>query len=256
MSTPSKRRKKNDYQSSPQAVRSLDFFFGKQKKEGDLKAQEVAISAPTDKEDGAKDATSLGLNGNVVSDEELARKLQAEWNKQDEISENHQGGGHVTKSVDAHIPAEGSPFEAEGSSHGKEEAPSMHDGGALNPTSGGQPDGKTVQPGKSTLSLQSVAVAEDNVTATVPFEESPLTFDPSKYLPGLRKLWAAEGGDASYSLLTRCFILINSTQSRIKIVDTLVNLLRTIIEGDPDSLLPTVQKWSLDIFQRFQLSNE
>lgn len=35
-------------------------------------------------------------------------------------------------------------------------------------------------------------------------------------------------------------MLVNSTQSRIKIVDTLVNLLRTIIEGDPDSLLPTV----------------
>ncbi|KAK5240405.1 hypothetical protein LTR16_010679, partial [Cryomyces antarcticus] len=30
------------------------------------------------------------------------------------------------------------------------------------------------------------------------------------------------------------------TQSRIKIVDTLVNLLRVIIEGDPDSLLPAV----------------
>jgi DNA ligase-1 len=40
--------------------------------------------------------------------------------------------------------------------------------------------------------------------------------------------------------LTRCFILINSTTSRIKIVDTLVNLLRTIIEGDPSSLLPAV----------------
>ncbi|KAK8034265.1 DNA ligase I [Apiospora rasikravindrae] len=48
------------------------------------------------------------------------------------------------------------------------------------------------------------------------------------------------GGDASYALLTRCFILINGTTSRIKIVDTLVNCLRVIIEADPSSLLPAV----------------
>jgi DNA ligase-1 len=57
----------------------------------------------------------------------------------------------------------------------------------------------------------------------------------------LKKQWAQqEGGHITYALLTQGFILINSTQSRIKIVDTLVNLLRTIIEGDPESLLPAV----------------
>ena len=240
MSTPSKRRKKNDYQSSPQTVRSLDFFFGKQKKESDLKTQDLAVPAPTDKEDETKDTTSLGFNGSVLSDEELARKLQAEWNNQDEDFGNHHDGGHVIRPVGVQSPTVGGSLEAEGSSHGKEEAPSMNGGGVPSSTNGGQRDGDAVQSGKNTLSLQSVAVAEDNVTATVPFDESPLTFDPSKYLPELKKVWAAEGGDASYSLLTRCFILVNSTQSRIKIVDTLVNLLRTIIEGDPDSLLPTV----------------
>jgi DNA ligase-1 len=35
-------------------------------------------------------------------------------------------------------------------------------------------------------------------------------------------------------------VLVNSTQSRIKIVDILVNLLRTIIEADPESLRATV----------------
>lgn len=250
MSTPSKRRKKNDYQSSPQTVRSLDFFFGKQKKESDLKTRGVAISAPTDNEDETKDAPSLGLNGSALSDEELARKLQAEWNKQEEICEHHQDGGNGLKSAGVNSPAEGGLSKADSSSHGKEEAPSMNGGGEPNSTTAGQPEGKSVQSGKNTLSLQSVAVAEDNVTATIPFDESPLTFDPSKYLPELKKLWAAEGGDASYSLLTRCFILVNSTQSRIKIVDTLVNLLRTIIQGDPDSLLPTVWEWFFSIFKR------
>lgn len=246
MSTPSKRRKKNDYQSSPQAVRSLDFFFGKQKKESDLTTQDVAVSAPTDKKE-TKDATNPRLNGGVLSDEELARKLQEEWNKQDEGSGNPQNGEHVEKSLCVQSPAECGSFEAEGSSCHNEEAPSINGGGASSSTTEGQPDAKAAQSGKSTLSLQSVAVAEDKVTATLPFDESPLTFDPSRYLPELKKLWATEGGDASYSLLTRCFVLVNSTQSRIKIVDTLVNLLRTIIEGDPDSLLPTVRARSSSI---------
>jgi DNA ligase-1 len=90
------------------------------------------------------------------------------------------------------------------------------------------------------LGLQSLTSAEDTVTLTIPFDESPLTFQPSNYVPELQMRWAREGGHASYALLTRCFVLVNSTQSRIKIVDTLVNCLRTIIEGDPDSLLPAV----------------
>jgi DNA ligase-1 len=67
-----------------------------------------------------------------------------------------------------------------------------------------------------------------------------LTFDPAKYIPQLQESWASEGGAASYSLLTRCFVLVNSTQSRIKIVDTLVNCIRLLIEADPSSLLPAV----------------
>jgi DNA ligase-1 len=93
----------------------------------------------------------------------------------------------------------------------------------------------------NTLSLQSTASAEDIISSNVPFDENPLTFNPSKYVAELQGHWAAEGGDASYAILIRCFVLVNSTQSRIKIVDTLVNLLRVIIEADPKSLLPTVR---------------
>ncbi|EDU49163.1 DNA ligase 1 [Pyrenophora tritici-repentis Pt-1C-BFP] len=93
---------------------------------------------------------------------------------------------------------------------------------------------------KNTLSLQSTASEEDTITANIPFDQSPLEFDPQDYIPDLQKHWVADGGHATYALLTRCFILVNSTTSRIKIVDTLVNLLRTIIESDPGSLLPAV----------------
>jgi len=79
-----------------------------------------------------------------------------------------------------------------------------------------------------------------------------LTFEPAKYIEDLQGHWAAEGGNASYALLTKCFVLVNSTQSRIKIVDTLVNLLRVIIEGDPSSLLPTVRVNTLPYTSCFQ----
>jgi DNA ligase-1 len=81
---------------------------------------------------------------------------------------------------------------------------------------------------------------EDSIAATLPFDENPLTFTPSKYIPDLQNHWASDQGHVSYALLTRCFVLVNATSSRIKIVDTLVNMLRTIIESDSDSLLPAV----------------
>lgn len=98
---------------------------------------------------------------------------------------------------------------------------------------------------KATLSLQSSSTLLNTATIKVPFDENPLTFDPLLYLPAFRKEWENYGGATSYGLLVRCFVLVNSTQSRIKIVDTLVNLLRTIIEGDPKSLQPAVGSISL-----------
>ncbi|KAK4077272.1 hypothetical protein Purlil1_12396 [Purpureocillium lilacinum] len=82
--------------------------------------------------------------------------------------------------------------------------------------------------------------AEDTDTSSMPLDESPLIFDPSRYVTQLQEHWAADGGNASYGLLTRCFVLVNATTSRIKIVDTLDNFLRVLIEADPSSLLPAV----------------
>lgn len=94
--------------------------------------------------------------------------------------------------------------------------------------------------GKNVLSLQSMAEAEETASATIPLDESPLTFEPSKYMPALKKAWATEGGDASYALLTRCFVIVGGTTKRIKTVDSLVNCVRLLIEADPSSLLPAV----------------
>src|SRR5882757_81208 len=75
--SPSKRRKKNDSKSVPVPNRSLDFFFRKQNNQQDAT------------EASSKPAVIHNTNGDSpvpetqLTDEELARKLQEEWAKED-----------------------------------------------------------------------------------------------------------------------------------------------------------------------------
>ncbi|WPG97970.1 dna ligase 3 [Acrodontium crateriforme] len=213
MPSPNKKRKIQSRDSiSTQPVRNLDFFFGKRPTLNEIPAEEP------------------------LSDEQLARKLQAEWDAEARaatslenpgIEDRDQSGAIVEKddAKDNEAETNDTPTGDDNSSGRSPPKPSP----AL--TMFGQ---------KTTLSLQSATAEDDYVSHVIPFDESPLTFDPQKYLPDLRQQWAKEGGAATYALLTHCFVLVNSTQSRIKIVDTLVNLLRTLIEGNPESLLPAV----------------
>ena len=235
MSTP-KRRKTNAHKSSPQTVRSLDFFFNKQNNErpSDHSRSLAAPSATEPQEDIVSSPV------HVMTDEELARKLQKQWDEQDMVC------NHESRSIPAIQPGTRSGSrdksvmnDVQDSSESRKLASgtekSSDDCDALVERSSANIGGI-----KDTLALQSTASDEDAVSSSVAFDENPLTFNPAIYLPSLTKHWATQGGDASYGLLTRCFALVNSTQSRIKIVDTLVNFLRIIIEGDPESLLPAV----------------
>ncbi|KAK8175183.1 hypothetical protein IWX90DRAFT_101626 [Phyllosticta citrichinensis] len=225
MSSPAKRRRKNNFAASDAPVRSLDYFFNKHKE------------TPTAAEPGPKDATDTQtlaepLDDTALTDEQLARKLQEEWDREAGVVQDqtltpppngHHGGLKDALSKEASLPLS------------LEDAPK-----ALGPEPGHEVETKQPNIGGNFLKLQSTATAEDTITTNIPFDESPLQFDPAKYLSELKAHWGADGGHATYALLTRCFVLVNSTQSRIKIVDTLVNVLRTIIEGDPESLLPAV----------------
>ncbi|KAJ4348448.1 uncharacterized protein N0V89_009822 [Didymosphaeria variabile] len=224
MSTPTKRRKKNDGSSQP--VRSLDYFFAKHRQEATKPAEGADF-----KDIGSKDDLNGDQDKSTLTDEEYARKLQAEWNEQDQQASMDA----PTSSGLDDEPKNATKPETNGDADGEEDSPTLP--GQEKPTIESSMD---AAPKKNTLSLQSAAAAEDTVSANIPFDQSSLDFDPALYIPNLQKHWAAEGGHATYALLTRCFVLVNSTTSRIKIVDTLVNLLRTIIEGDPESLLPAV----------------
>lgn len=234
MSTPNKRRKKNDYEPSPHAVKSLDYFFGKQREKKD--AQNIADPSSGSNTGASRQILDVADETEQLTDEELARKLQAEWDAEDRartvpITNGTSDGSETPPRVSDN------EILAEQSINGISEKPlaTISNEPKTAPTNSAFSALGEV----STLSLQSATAEEDTTSHGIPFDESPLTFDPQQYIPGLKKLWESEGG-ATYALLTHCFVLVNSTQSRIKIVDTLVNLLRTIIEGDPESLLPAV----------------
>lgn len=222
MASPAKKRKLNKDNKQPAIPsRGLEYFFAKQKQNGDTSKATKEDESPTNATNGDQEMT----------DEALAMKLQAEW--------------------DAEIAAErrndsAAPQETETASSHTDAAPAdeseNHDGGKTEVAkSSPAPAPPPAEPkGKGTLSLQSVAASVDTVSESIPMDQSPLTFDPSAYVSQLREHWDSEDGSASYALLTRCFVLVSSTSSRIKIVDTLVNCLRIIIEADPESLLPAV----------------
>jgi DNA ligase-1 len=224
MSSPAKRLKKND--GSIQPVRTLNYFF---KKQNDDAAKVVDKAAVTDT--GAEAGANGEIGGTALTDEELARKLQEEWNREDQPPAADPPNSNE---LYAEPPQKADVSDAVDVDD-KSSAPAI-----LEPIAPPDEPSTPAAPKRKTLSLQSTATEEDSVCANLPFDQSPLDFDPQKHIAELQKHWAADGGRATYALLTRGFVLVNSTTSRIKIVDTLVNLLRTIIESDPESLLPAV----------------
>lgn len=220
MSSPAKKRKLNkggNKLAATQQSKGLEYFFSKQKQ------QDVAEASST--------ADETICDGPVtLTDEELARKLQAEWNQ--EVRNNKQ-----QEWADERVDCRTFYHQSTPNSESEEAIRTCHVTSTPSHHDSAEERGSL-----STLTLQSPAISEDYVTSSIPFDESPLTFEPSRYVVQLQEHWKVEGGDASYALLTRCFVLVSSTTSRIKIVDTLVNCLRVLIEGDPSSLLPAVSR--------------
>ncbi|KAL2866965.1 putative DNA ligase I [Aspergillus lucknowensis] len=188
MSSPAKKRKRD-----PASTRSIASFFQSQTPKKVERVEEVSHSVDTEQS---------------LSDEALARKLQAEWNGEPDTS--------TPTTVEEVKPIATPDTSLENDRELKKARL------------------------QGVLSLQSSAGTEDTISLSVPFDQSPLVFDASKHARELKVHWAAEGGNASYALLARAFVLANLTTSRIRIVDTLVNLLRVLIEADPSSVLPAV----------------
>lgn len=219
MSSPTKKRKLNNRGGTAAAQpKGLEYFFSKPRQ------AESSRPAPLETDTPNSDSTRR-------TDEELARKLLAEYDLVVANGATEDGGSTKVKAADK------GPAKVEKDDHAPEVLmlSSKKDNTDLTGESNATPErlGKT-------LALQSTGTGQDTVTSSMPLDESPLVFDPSRYVTQLQEHWAADGGNASYGLLTRCFVLVNATTSRTKIVDTLVNCLRVLIEADPSSLLPAV----------------
>jgi DNA ligase-1 len=224
MPSPAKKRKLNDNPKGSLPSRGLEYFFAKQKDSNRADSPVKNEKAP------AKDVADP-VQDEGMTDEELARKLQAEWDREE-----------------AHVPAvaNGVKLSPTPPPNPQLTKDGLEAYGMLSePSKSGIAESASKGNAKGTLSLQSIAATIDTVSESIPFDDSPLTFDPDTYLPQLREHWAKDGGNASYALLTRCFVLVSGTSSRIKIVDTLVNCLRILIEGDPESLIPAVSSGEL-----------
>jgi len=214
MPSPTKRRKLESSNKTSPSPRGIEYFFSKQQRQNNTTQQQAS------QETQVPEQPATGS-----TDEELARRLQAQFDDEARSvgQDDQEASTQVpivpeipvseSKTIDL-SPAKSQPVVTETSTSSIRTAP--------------------------VLSLQSVSTVEDTVSDSITLDESPFAFEPSRYIPDLQAGWAAQGGDASYALLTRCFVLVNGTQSRIKIVDTLVNCLRVIIEADPSSLLPMV----------------
>lgn len=212
MTSPTKRRKKNT-SAAPQQSRNLEFFFEKQR-------QAAASASQTSPPKSDPKATIEGL-----TDEEYARNLAEKWAKEDNAVALRPGS------------------TAEESKHGAERRRNYSPINAgesfvLDKIEERETPETTTPPTltKTAVSLEA-ALETDALIKEMPFDNDPFSFDPNTY-KGIANKWPA--GKAPYALLTRAFVLVNLTRSRIKIVNTLVNLVRTLIRLDPDSLLAAV----------------
>ncbi|GME35826.1 DNA ligase ATP-dependent [Neofusicoccum parvum] len=163
MSSPAKRRKKNDFSASDKPVRSLDYFFAKQKD----KSQTAAPPAPK-RTSSASDAQ--------LTDEELARKLQEEWNREDGADNDREQGEKGIASQ---------RNNCGNSDHRASDEPNTTDNAkAVKPEAQDEAPAQIISADTNTLKLQSTTTAEDTVTANIPFDESLACYE--LYLTALR----------------------------------------------------------------------
>lgn len=240
MASPAKRRKKNDGSGTPAAsvgVKNLDFFFGRKGVAAATRGKEQPRSEGRGVDGGGYKGTRMGQEKEQRQemDEELARRLHEEWNGVGSANGTVRASGSGTRdgSMIAVVKDEVVILsEKDGVSDGKASSSPQLQQEA--------PPSKTLVPPKLTNvppTTLTPSLGTEATHAIIPFDQDPLKFSPELYTPLLHSL---PNSRATYALLTHCFVLITSTRSRIKIVDTLTNLLRLLIISDPPSLLPAV----------------
>ncbi|EPS40587.1 hypothetical protein H072_5564 [Dactylellina haptotyla CBS 200.50] len=238
--SPAKRRKKNDKTSSPGKGPTLDYFFGRKQSV----PSKLKLVSDSDSNEG-------------LTDEQLARKLQEQWAKEDALLSGRtpndgEAGEPSQRSTSAEQEAKDLAFarklqQEENNSVTRsledDTNPFLTVAGPSISEPEPEPSKLAAHPSEANIQLE-YKPDWDKLVDELPFDKDPVSFNPEDYKSLVESF---PGGKITYALLTRAFVLINSTRSRIKIVDTLTNFLRTAIACDPGSLLPAVWLTTNDI---------
>ncbi|TGZ79606.1 ATP-dependent DNA ligase [Ascodesmis nigricans] len=220
--SPAKKPKKAP--AKPAQTRTLHYFFAKQ---AAPKSPAATSSAPS--------STNDGTAAHGLTDEEYARKLAKEWAKED-----NSAPGAQPNSVRLKRKRSSSVSSESSKTHQTEPSTPVPDISTdLTPA-----QVETNELPKPTEVSPKADEEIRHIIDDLPFDSDPFNFNPDSYTD-LIKNWPNRR--ATYALLTRAFMLVDGTRSRIKIVDTLVNFIRTLIRLDPESLLPAVWLTTNDI---------
>ncbi|KAK9483242.1 hypothetical protein V1527DRAFT_445857 [Lipomyces starkeyi] len=192
--------------SSPGSKRTLDFFF----------ANRSLNNSPVDR----KLSQQKAENGNEIADEELARKLQAQFDAEyHELDQNHTARQLVQDLVQD--PEHTTIFDNTGVSNSEADTLKVSESDisvAETVDCGVRPPSPTKE-----VALNPTAAIYGSI-ATIDFTVSPPEFDPIEHLTALKRLIPAP-----YLLLTHLFTQVDATRSRIKIINGLTNFIRLLI---------------------------
>ena len=232
--SPAKKRKLD---STP-VKKGLDFFFKqhieRQSKSPQLNGDESGFFV---KDNGEAD-WELQRWKQEKEDEKLARELQERERRQEaedeefarQLAKHYEQATDSTKREATNV----TPMEDE-DIYGEPAAQASKPSTTLKSESS---EGEAPAPLPiKTLTLDNPATTSLEEIYSIPLDKDPLTFDPA-IDAACATSWSPN--KTPYAFLTHAFILINSTRSRIKIQDYLVNCLRVVIHHDPSSLLQLV----------------
>ncbi|KAK9313004.1 hypothetical protein V1524DRAFT_437565 [Lipomyces starkeyi] len=199
--------------SSPGSKRTLDFFF----------ANRSLNNSPVDR----KPSQQKAENGNEIADEELARKLQAQFD-----AEYHELNQNNTARQLVQDPEHTTIFDNAGVSNFETDTLKVSESDisvAETVDCGVRPP-----PPAKEDALNPTAAIYGSI-ATIDFTVGPPEFDPIEHLTALKKLIPAP-----YLLLTHLFTQVDATRSRIKIINGLTNFIRLLMLLDKSAITSAV----------------
>lgn len=221
--------------------RGVDFFFKqqieKQSRSPKLNGGDGGLFVKDDRED----EWEIQRRKQEEEDERLARELQSMEGKQE--AEDEEFARQLAKDYDeieqsTNIRVHRNVIMDEDEDiYGRQKARESPESPSKALKRSIESDKSPEVPPTKTLTLDSPTSTSLEEIYSIPLDKDPLEFDPARDA-SCAAAWCPNR--TPYAFLTHAFILINSTRSRIKIQDYLVNTLRVVTHHDPSSLLPLV----------------